>query len=167
MREECCSCSHHFTSSDRAWARADRDRAVFGTVECPGMPPENVPAAVDCHVHVFSVGARSAEDARYRPAYTATIEAVRALWSSHRITHGVIVQPSFFGTDNVEMLAAVATDRERLRGVAVLDPGASDDDIARLDAAGVVALRLNLKGRADYAAYATGEWQALYRRAHA
>lgn len=124
------------------------------------------PSGIDCHVHVFSVSGRAAVDARYRPAYTATLAALRTLWAANAITHGVIVQPSFFGTDNSEMLAAVALDREHLRGVAMLDPTARDEDIARLDAAGVVALRLNLKGRGDYAAYATEEWKALYRRAH-
>ena len=75
--------------------------------------PESKSSAVDCHVHVFSVGAPSATDARYRPAYTAALESLRALWAAHGITHGVIVQPSFFGTDNAEMLAKVALLLER------------------------------------------------------
>lgn len=122
---------------------------------------------VDAHVHVFSSGAPAVSGARYRPAYAARLEALRALWRTHGVTHGVIVQPSFFGTDNTEMLAAVATDRAHLRGVAVVDPTFDVDALARLADAGVVAIRLNLRGVKDFTPYGGQEWRALYGRAAA
>lgn len=125
------------------------------------------PRAVDCHTHVFSASAPAVAGARYRPAYAAKLESLRAAWGANGIKNGVIVQPSFFGTDNREMLAALATDRAALRGVAVLDPAVADGEIARLDEAGVVALRLNLKGCEDYRRYASKEWKSLYRRVQA
>lgn len=123
--------------------------------------------AVDCHVHVFSASAPAVVGARYRPAYAAKLDALQALWTWYGTTHGVVVQPSFFGTDNHEMLSTVAGDPDRLRGIAVIDPSADDRTIARMHAAGIAGMRLNLAGRADFAALAGEEWQALYRRVHA
>src|SRR4051812_30791001 len=123
--------------------------------------------AVDCHFHVFSTSAPSVPAARYRPAYAARLEDAQALWRANGITHGVVVQPSFFGTDNAEVLAAVARDREHLRAVVVVDPTFDAAAIAALDDAGAVALRLNLKGMADYSPYGSDEWRALYARLHA
>jgi predicted TIM-barrel fold metal-dependent hydrolase len=39
--------------------------------------------------------------------------------------------------------------------------------LARLDAGGVRAIRLNLKSVADYAVFATPDWRALFARVHA
>lgn len=123
--------------------------------------------AVDSHLHIFSASAPAVAQARYRPAYAAKLETLRVAWDTNGITHGVVVQPSFFGADNSEMLAAVAGDRQHLRGVAVLDPSATDDTLEQLQRAGVTALRLNLKGHGDYAEIARSDWKALYRRIHA
>ena len=131
------------------------------------MPIPKPFRAVDCHVHVFSASAPAVAGARYRPAYAAKLDAVQALWSWYGTTHGVIVQPSFFGTDNHEVMSAVAGEPERLRGVVVIDPSADDRTIARMHSAGIAGMRLNLAGRADYAAFASEEWKALYRRVHA
>lgn len=131
------------------------------------MSPPRAAHAVDSHVHVFSATAAAIATARYRPGYAATLARLRTRWATLGVTHGVIVQPSFFGTDNQEMLAAVASDRDHLRGVAVVDPRWDTDALARLDAAGVVAMRWNLKGIADYGAMASPEWSALLDRAHA
>ena len=121
--------------------------------------------AVDCHAHVFSHDAKPIAGARYRPAYAATLEAWQGHWVTAGITHGVLVQPSFFGTDNREMLEAIALDRARLRGVARVDPSFDGEALARLDAAGVRALRFNLHGEgANVAARFEGPWRALLER---
>ena len=122
---------------------------------------------IDCHAHVFSESAPAAAGARYRPAYAAHLEDWQAAWRDHDITHGVLVQPSFFGSDNREMVEAIASDAAHLRGVAVVDVGITDDEIARLDAAGVCAIRWNLKGVSDYRALATPAWRSLLARVHA
>lgn len=122
---------------------------------------------IDTHAHVFSATAPPVAGFRYRPAYAATREAWQSHWASAAVTRGVVVQPSFFGTDNSEALAAVAADPAHLRAVAVVDPGFHADALARLDRGGVRALRLNIKSAPDYAAFATADWCALYARAHA
>ena len=84
------------------------------------MPPAKPVRAVDAHAHVFSATAPAAPGARYRPAYAARLADWRAQWPAAGITHGVLTQLSFFGTDNREMLAAIAgpgaSARRRHRG---------------------------------------------------
>ena len=58
----------------------------------------------------------------------------------------MLVQPSFLGTDNGFLLAALRAHPSRLRGIAVVAPGT---DLGPLDGTGIVGLRLNLIGRPD------------------
>ena len=120
--------------------------------------------AIDCHAHAFSREAPAIPGARYRPAYAATLTEWQSHWREAGITHGVLVQPSFFGTDNREMEALLARDRERLRGVAVISPGTTVAEVTRLHEAGVRALRWNLYGLQDYAPYAAPEWSGTLAR---
>src|SRR3954467_4662993 len=98
---------------------------------------------VDTHAHVFSAQAPAVAGARYRPKYPAELHAWRALWAPAGITHGVVVQPSFFGADNRELLDTIASDRKHLRGVAVLPPSMDDATLERFNRDGVRAIRLN------------------------
>jgi predicted TIM-barrel fold metal-dependent hydrolase len=120
--------------------------------------------AVDAHAHVFSADAPAVAGARYRPSYGANVNDWRRLWEGAGITHGVVVQPSFFGTDNREMLDTIAADPEHLRGVAVLDPLVDAATLQRFTSLGVRALRLNLRGVEDYRTYATPRWRDFYER---
>jgi predicted TIM-barrel fold metal-dependent hydrolase len=113
---------------------------------------------------VFSSDAPAVAGARYRPAYAAQLSAWRALWPAAGITHGVLIQPSFFGTDNREMLAALAADAAPLRGVAVVNPRVDAATLTRFNALGVRAIRLNLKGVKDYGAFASPPWYGLFER---
>ena len=122
---------------------------------------------IDTHAHVFSRDAPAVPGARYRPDYAATLERWQSQWRSAGITHGVLVQPSFFGTDNREMLEALAAQPQRLRGVAVVEPSIDDAEIARLHARGVRAVRWNLRGVADFAPFREAQWARLLDRLHA
>jgi predicted TIM-barrel fold metal-dependent hydrolase len=125
------------------------------------------PQGIDTHAHVFSAEAPAVTGARYRPAYGADLTAWRALWEASGITHGVLVQPSFFGSDNREMLETLSSDPRHLRGVAVLSPIVADDaTLGRFHRAGVRAIRLNLKGAVDYGEYASVSWRRLFERVH-
>jgi len=111
-------------------------------------------AAVDVHFHVFpAAGAQapaapaSASAVRYRPTYGATLDTWSQASAGHGVTHGVVVQPSFLGTDNGALLAALATMPGRLRGIAVVAPSTSCASMHALDALGVRGIRLNLVGR--------------------
>jgi predicted TIM-barrel fold metal-dependent hydrolase len=122
---------------------------------------------IDCHAHVFSATLPAVAGARYRPAYEAAIGTWQSHWADAGITHGVLVQPSFFGTDNSELVAALALDPQRLRGVAVAHPLFDDGALRRLHAAGVRAIRLNLRGVTDSAEYVSDAWAELFVRVFA
>jgi predicted TIM-barrel fold metal-dependent hydrolase len=53
------------------------------------------------------------------------------------------VQPSFFGIDHSELIAAIAVAPTRLRGVGVVNPSFTRDEMMRLHDAGVRGIRLN------------------------
>ncbi len=101
---------------------------------------------VDTHFHVFAAGVRTAGPVRYVPAYDAPLDAWTETAGAQGVTAGVVVQPSFLGTDNTRLLAALGTAPGRLRGVAVLAPDAPDAGLDALEAAGVRGVRWNLVG---------------------
>ncbi|CAD6529128.1 hypothetical protein LMG28727_02563 [Paraburkholderia kirstenboschensis] len=106
--------------------------------------PAFAQGGVDTHAHVFEQGLPLTGDRRYAPAYDATLDDYLPLLNAHGITHAVLVQPSFLGTDNRYLLQALSADTERLRGVAVVAPDISANDLADLQRRGVTGIRLNL-----------------------
>ncbi|MGO4325525.1 amidohydrolase [Cupriavidus sp. 2TAF22] len=121
---------------------------------------------IDTHFHVFSTGAPAVGGARYRPAYGASLAQWQAIAAAHGVRAGVVVQPSFFGSDNSELEAALAASAA-LRGVCVLGPEACAAELARLHALGVRGLRWNMVGRHDDAGWRDARWPALLEAAHA
>jgi len=119
--------------------------------------------AVDSHAHVFPRQSRTAPQARYRPDYPALMQDWMALWPQARVDRGVLVQPSFLGTDNRYLLEQLALGGDRTRGVVVIDPVADKAHLAAWHAIGVRGVRLNLIGVADLGVYAQAEWQLLFR----
>jgi len=81
---------------------------------------------------------------RYAPAYDATLDDYLPLLNAHGMTHAVLVQPSFLGTDNGYLLQALAAQSERLRGVVVVAPDISTSELADMHRRGVTGIRLNL-----------------------
>ncbi|HUQ29433.1 MAG TPA: amidohydrolase family protein [Usitatibacter sp.] len=122
---------------------------------------------VDTHAHVFSAHAPAVPGARYRPHYAAHLADWRSCWPGAGISHGVVVQPSFFGADNRELLDTIASDPDHLRGVAVVPTNIDDGTLARFHAAGVRAIRLNLRGGRGYDEYQAAAWRNLFARLHA
>jgi len=123
-------------------------------------------AAVDTHAHVFVRGLPLATRRRYAPDYDATPEQYLALLDAHGIRHGVLIQPSFLGTDNRYLVSALQAAAGRLRGVAVLDTQCDTAELRALADAGVVGMRLNLLGQAD-PLLGGSAWRALLERVNA
>ncbi len=122
---------------------------------------------IDTHFHVFAAGV-GAPDARYVPQYTASLAAWRncSELASKVAAKGVVVQTSFLGFDNTQILAELAMYPETLRGVAVLPSTTDAATIAVLHSYGVRGIRLNLAGRshdvADWSKPNThGLWEAI------
>lgn len=130
------------------------------------MPPPASGAAVDTHAHVFRQGLALADTRRHTPDYDATPDQYLALLDAHGLTHGVLVQPSFLGTDNSHMVETLRAHPARLRGVAVVAPDVTESELRALAAAGVVGIRLNLIGL-ELPALDTPVWQTLLARVNA
>jgi predicted TIM-barrel fold metal-dependent hydrolase len=126
-----------------------------------------VPAgACDCHTHVFGDPARFPFTASrtYTPG-PALVDEMRALHRSLHTDRVVVVQPSVYGTDNACTLDAIHQLGPRARGIAVIDDGTSDDDLDRMDRAGIRGIRVNLEtaGQTD-PAIARQRFQAATKR---
>ncbi|HVL57991.1 MAG TPA: amidohydrolase family protein [Burkholderiaceae bacterium] len=103
------------------------------------------PGACDCHAHVCGPVDRFPYIAERVYTPPAALPAdYRRLLDALGIERGVIVQPSFYGTDNRALLAALAQDPARLRGVAVVPFDVAADELERLHAAGVRGVRCNI-----------------------
>ncbi|MEY4749190.1 MAG: hypothetical protein RIQ60_1404 [Pseudomonadota bacterium] len=98
---------------------------------------------VDCHFHVIASPdlAPMTPGRSYTPA-PASIGEWRAALAPLGVTHGVVVQPSFYGTDNRVLLDALEEGRGRLVGVAAVGADVSDAELDRLVDAGVRGVRL-------------------------
>lgn len=117
---------------------------------------------IDTHAHVFSVQDHSIETARYTPNYDATVQSFISHLDQHKFTHGVLVQPSFLGTNNQTMLNAIQQYPERLKGIAVVQHTTAFDELVQLKEQGIVGVRLNLFGL-NPPTLNTAEWQMFLR----
>lgn len=119
----------------------------------------------DGHCHVFDAGRPMAEGRRYTPGYDATPEELCSHLKAFNLRGALLVQPSFYGSDNSYMLetldALQGRDDLSFRGVVVLDPGFAPDlgALKALAARGITGLRLNLLRRAE--GFDHGLWQPL------
>lgn len=98
----------------------------------------------DCHVHVYEE-VSATRGARYVPAGPAPLGHWRAGLARHGLAGGVIVQVSFLGVDNSQLLAALSRlDRRCFAGVAVVPEEIDAAGLDALVAAGIRGIRWNL-----------------------
>lgn len=111
-------------------------------------PPVSGPG--DYHAHIFTAGISAVVNPRYVPEYSAPLCDYLGQLARNGLRWGTLVQPSFLGTDNSQLLAAVSTHPDKLRGVVVLDetdPGLTCSAPADWTEKGVRGVRLNLIGK--------------------
>ncbi|ADZ71275.1 amidohydrolase family protein [Polymorphum gilvum] len=115
----------------------------------PSKPAYVPPAgAVDAHCHVFGPADRFpyAPERKYTPV-DAPKEMLFALRDHLGFSRNVIVQASCHGKDNAALVDALESEPERTRGVAVVRPDISDQELRQMDAAGVRGIRFNFVRR--------------------
>jgi 2-pyrone-4,6-dicarboxylate lactonase len=115
----------------------------------PSKPAYVPPAgAVDAHCHVFGPAADFpfSAKAKYQPQ-DATPEMLFALRDRLGFARNVIVQASCHGTDNAATLNGIAKSNGLARGVAVVDPAISDEELDALHAGGIRGIRFNFLKR--------------------
>jgi 2-pyrone-4,6-dicarboxylate lactonase len=102
------------------------------------------PSACDAHNHVFDPAVKFpyAPERRYTPQ-DAPKEALTVLHALLGVERAVIVQASCHGKDNRAMLDAIADAPEKRRGVAFVDDGFTENDLAMLDRGGIRGVRFN------------------------
>lgn len=121
---------------------------------------------LDAHAHVWDRTCRYVAGSRYRPAYTAPVDGYLRLLDANGVGRAVLVQPSFLGTDNSYLLAALAAHPDRLRGIVVTDPGTGDGELDDMAGVGVIGIRYNLLSLPP-ATPGMGAWPDLTQRAAA
>lgn len=120
-----------------------------GTLTRPAfaMPP----AACDTHFHVFEPGYPHVPD----PLYTfpdGTLDAYLRMAEALGIERMILVQPSFYGTDNSLLAAVLKRLGPRCGGVVQVNADVSDDELDEFHKLGVRAIRLDLVARAGWPA---------------
>jgi len=113
-------------------------------------PAFAVPAgACDTHFHAFEPGYPHVPN----PLYTfpdGTLKQYLAMTEALGIERMVLVQPSFYGTDNSLLADVLKRLGPRCGGVIQIEEDASDAELGEFDKLGVRAIRLDLFARADW-----------------
>jgi len=126
------------------------------------------PLSCDSHFHVFGAAARYpyGSDLRYPPPL-APLEDYLALSRRLGFERYVFVQPSAYGRDNNCMLDAMREVGAACRGIVDIDENAPDAELARLHAAGVRGVRINVSPVKPPAAGFAATMLARIERLHA
>lgn len=115
----------------------------------PSRPNYRLPAGtVDAHCHVFGPGDQFpfAPERKYTPC-DAGKDQLFALRDHLGVDRNVIVQATCHGADNSAMVDALRAADGRARGIATVRGDVTDDELARLDEAGVRGVRFNFVRR--------------------
>jgi predicted TIM-barrel fold metal-dependent hydrolase len=105
--------------------------------------------AIDCHAHVMRRDLPLVSERHSAPLRDVTVDEYLAVQDTHGVSHGVLTAPSFYGTDNTLLLAALDAHPARLRGTAIVAPEVDRATLAGMDRRGVVGIRLNWVRRAE------------------
>ena len=122
---------------------------------------------IDCHAHVFTHDLPLAPEARQAPDYDALPATYLGLLDAHGVTHGVLTAPSFLGTNNAYLLAALGASSGRLRGTVIVDPRIEIAELERMGKSGAVGVRLNWFRRKELPDVGSPEYQRLFAHVRA
>ncbi len=117
---------------------------------------------VDSHAHVMRRDAPLAAQRHSAPKRDVTVEEYLAVLDCHSVAYGVLTAPSFYGTDNSLLLAALDAARGRLRGTAIVAPDIARETLEAMGARGMVGVRLNWIRRDSIPDVVSPEYQRLF-----
>jgi predicted TIM-barrel fold metal-dependent hydrolase len=118
------------------------------------VPPDPAPhplrfqmpaGACDCHAHVSGPESRYplSPTRLYSPTGSSMAD-YRTMLNAIGVGRAVLVQPSFYGSDNSALLDALGESPATLRGIAVIDGATPAAELERLHAAGIRGVRFNI-----------------------
>lgn len=127
--------------------RAPEPAQVLPPHPAPHRPAASVPpGAIDCHVHVFAppdlypfMAGRA-----YTPAPGIDPARLARMHAAIGIERAVLVASNVYGEDLRATEDALSAEPSRFRGVALLRPDVTDEELKRLDMLGFRAARINL-----------------------
>jgi predicted TIM-barrel fold metal-dependent hydrolase len=123
--------------------------------------------AVDSHAHVMRRDLPLASERHSAPKRDVDVAEYLAIMDAHGVSHGVLTAPSFYGTDNSLLLAALDAHRDRLRGTAIVAPRIERETLAAMSARGVVGIRLNWIRRETLPDATSAEYRQLFEKVRA
>ena len=86
----------------------------------------------------------------------ATKSMLAAMHHQLGVERAVIVQSGVHGTDTSVTLDAIASNPNRYRGIALVDPSVTNCELERLHAGGIRGIRINLLSRSDAPSHPAG-----------
>jgi predicted TIM-barrel fold metal-dependent hydrolase len=110
------------------------------------MPDFEIPiGACDSHVHVIGPHSQypMVNDRIYTPPECGA-EKLKAYLEQLKLSRVVLIQPSFYGSDNTYQLLVTQEMGERARAVIVIDEDTSDLELASMLSKGAQGVRMNL-----------------------
>jgi predicted TIM-barrel fold metal-dependent hydrolase len=122
----------------------------------------NAITAIDCHAHVMRRDLPLASERHSAPKRDVSIEEYIATLDVHGVSHGVLTAPSFYGTDNSLLLAALDAFPARLRGTVIVAPDIDSSALADMNLRGVVGIRLNWVRRDILPDVTSPQYQRLF-----
>jgi predicted TIM-barrel fold metal-dependent hydrolase len=140
---------------------------MLATAAQPRTPVNfKVPANVcDCHTHIIG-DTRKFPFADPRP-YTPEPASVAEMRSLHRALHTprvVIIQPSFYGTDNSCMLDAIKQLGPGARGIAAIGDNTSHAELDQMHRGGIRGIRIRIDAMGSDPAVLRQQWKAAVDR---
>ena len=124
------------------------DTTIYEWDKNPRMPVPAPPAgSCDCQFHIYADPQQFPPRVNppYPPIESATFSEAQRMHKAIGFSRGVIVHSAIYGSDHRLLLHALEglNDRDRYRGIGIVDDGVSDKELERLHAAGVRGARFN------------------------
>ena len=118
---------------------------------------------VDCHTHVFTADMPVAGGAWIRPDYSFTGADLIAAMDARGVHFSVVSGLSISGHYNDYMIDELRANR-RLRGMAIVPPTVDRYTLERMQADGIVGIRLQLARRDSFEDFRGDDYRLLFRR---
>ncbi len=119
----------------------------------------------DGHAHVFDTSLQMSEGRRYTPLADAPYLLYRNILRQIGLDGAIVVQPSFYGTNNNFLLNVLDTAKRQaeltIMGVVVISPDTSAEVIRGMRVRGAIGMRLNLVGWA-YEQFEIERWNKVF-----
>ena len=105
--------------------------------------------ACDCHIHIYEPGYALAPTATFVPP-PGPVKAYQQVQQALGLSRVIVVQPTGYGFDNACTVAALKTLGDQARGIAVVKPDISEEELQQLHQAGIRGVRFMMFVPSDF-----------------